>query len=70
MLIREVRYEADGRQLVGTLAVPEGRGPHPAVIIGHEGPGLDDIQRARASEIAALGYKVTPSALKEADNDA
>ena len=56
MLVREIRYEADGRQLVGTLAVPEGRGPHPAVIISHEGPGLDDIQRARASDIAALGY--------------
>ena len=56
MQVRNVCYEADGRQLVGTLATPQGPGPHPAVLIGHEGPGLDDIQRARAAEIAALGY--------------
>jgi dienelactone hydrolase len=54
--VREVRYEADGRQLAGTLALPDGPGPFPAVLIGHEGPGLDDIQRERASDIAALGY--------------
>jgi dienelactone hydrolase len=54
--VREVRYEADGRQLVGTLATPDGPGPHPAVLIAHEGPGLDEIQRGRAAEIAALGY--------------
>jgi dienelactone hydrolase len=54
--VREVRYEADGRQLVGTLAVPDRPGPHPAVLIAHEGPGLDDIQRGRAAGIAALGY--------------
>jgi dienelactone hydrolase len=54
--IREVAYRADGRQLVGTLATPDGPGPHPAVLVAHEGPGLDDIQRARATEVAALGY--------------
>lgn len=54
--IREVAYRADGQQLVGTLATPDGPGPHPAVLIAHEGPGLDDIQRARATEVAALGY--------------
>ena len=56
MNVREVHYQADGLRLVGTLAIPDGPGPHPAVLIGHEGPGLDDIQRARASDIAALGY--------------
>ena len=56
MNVREVRYQADGLQLIGTLAIPDGPGPHPAVLIGHEGPGLDEIQRARASDIAALGY--------------
>ena len=56
MTVREVLYQADGLQLVGTLAIPDGPGPHPAVLIGHEGPGLDDIQRTRASDIAALGY--------------
>ena len=56
MQVREVHYDADGLQLVGVLAVPDGSGPFPAVVIGHEGPGLDDIQRARAASIAELGY--------------
>ena len=55
MRSRTVQYRADGLDLVGTLAVPERPGPHPVVLIGHEGPGLDDIQRARADEIASLG---------------
>src|SRR5215203_1609366 len=42
--------------VAGTLAVPDGAGPFPGVLIGHEGPGLDDIQRARAADIAQLGY--------------
>ena len=54
--IRDVRYTADGLELVGTLAVPDGPGAFPLVLIGHEGPGLDDIQRNRASDIAQLGY--------------
>lgn len=53
---REIRYEADGRQLTGTLAAPAGPGPFPVVLIGHEGPGLDDVQRSRAGDVAALGY--------------
>ena len=53
---REVSYTADGRTMVGRLAVPDGPGPHPAVLVAHEGAGLDDVQRARADEFAALGY--------------
>lgn len=54
--VREVHYEADGRQLVGRLAVPAGDGPFPGVLIAHEGPGLDDIMRNRANQLAELGY--------------
>jgi dienelactone hydrolase len=54
--IRDVRYVADGRQLVGRLAVPNGDGPFPGVLIAHEGPGLDDVMRNRASVVADLGY--------------
>lgn len=54
--VRQVTYEADGQVLVGTLAVPDVPGPHPGVLIGHEGPGLDEIQRARAAQLAELGY--------------
>jgi dienelactone hydrolase len=56
MTVREIHYEADGCHLTGTLAVPGEPGPHPAVLIGHEGPGLDDVQRDRAAQISALGY--------------
>jgi dienelactone hydrolase len=55
-VVREVHYQADGLDLVGTLAIPEGTGPFPTVLISHEGPGLDEIQRNRANEIADLGY--------------
>lgn len=55
--VRTVRYTADGLELEGTLAVPgDGRGPPPGVLICHEGPGLDDVQRDRATDYAELGY--------------
>jgi dienelactone hydrolase len=54
--VREVEYEADGLRLRGTLAIPDADEPVPAVLIAHEGPGLDDVQRGRAAEIAELGY--------------
>jgi dienelactone hydrolase len=54
--IKEVAYEVDGRRMVGTLAAPEGGGDHPAVLIGHEGPGLDKFQKGRAAKLAELGY--------------
>jgi dienelactone hydrolase len=56
VIVREVQYDGLGLPLRGTLAVPDGIGPFPGVLIGHEGPGLDDIQRGRAADIAALGY--------------
>lgn len=52
----DVEYEADGRTMIGRLALPDGDGRHPAVLIAHEGPGLDDHQRARAEQLAGLGY--------------
>jgi dienelactone hydrolase len=54
--VREISYDSIGLALRGTLAVPDGTGPFPGVLIGHEGPGLDDVQRARAADVAALGY--------------
>ncbi len=57
MRIEEIEYEADGRQLVGTFAVDEyQRGPRPAVLLCHEGPGLDEHVKGRAARLAALGY--------------
>ena len=54
--VRQVTYEADGLTLHGTIAVPDAPGPVPGVLVAHEGPGLDDVQRGRAAEIAELGY--------------
>jgi dienelactone hydrolase len=52
----EVSYCADGLTMVGHLARPDGEGPWPAVLIGHDGIGLDDYQRRRADHLAERGY--------------
>ncbi|MFF8837398.1 dienelactone hydrolase family protein [Streptomyces sp. NPDC015130] len=51
-----VTYPADGRTMKGHLALPSGSGRRPAVLIGPEGPGLNDVQRRRADALAGLGY--------------
>jgi dienelactone hydrolase len=53
---REIEYPADGTTMVGRLALPDEGAPRPAVLIAHEGPGLDDYQRGRADRFAELGY--------------
>jgi dienelactone hydrolase len=53
---REVTYAVDGLTMVAHLALPDGEGPWPAVLIGHDGIGLDDYQRGRADHLAEHGY--------------
>ena len=54
---RDISYEADGRTMVGTLALPDGADRRPGVLVCHEGPGLDDHARSRAVRLAEeLGY--------------
>jgi dienelactone hydrolase len=53
---RDVSYDADGLTHVGHLARPEGTGPWPTVLLGHEGPGLNDVQRRRADHLAEQGF--------------
>jgi dienelactone hydrolase len=53
---REAAYDADGLTMVGHLARPNRRGPWPAVLIGHDGIGLNDFQRRRADHLAERGY--------------
>lgn len=53
---REIEYPADGEQMVGLMAVPEGGSLGPAVLVSHEGPGLTDHCRDRARRLADLGY--------------
>src|ERR687898_755472 len=55
----EVEYEADGGVLmIGHLAVPadDAGAALPAVLVAHEAPGLDDVQRERADRLAERGY--------------
>ncbi|MFC8226492.1 dienelactone hydrolase family protein [Streptomyces sp. NPDC057287] len=53
---RTVEYPADGLTMIGHLALPAGADRRPAVLLGPEGPGLSDVERRRADELAALGY--------------
>ena len=54
---RDITYEADGRTMVGTLALPDGNDRRPGVLVCHEGPGLDDHARGRATRLAdELGF--------------
>lgn len=53
---REVTYAADGLTMVAHLALPDGEGPWPTVLIGHDGVGLDGYQRGRADHLAMHGY--------------
>ena len=55
---RDITYEADGRTMIGTLALPAtAHDQRPGVLVCHEGPGLDDHARARAVRLAdELGY--------------
>ncbi|MFD9592586.1 dienelactone hydrolase family protein [Kitasatospora sp. NPDC059973] len=53
---RTVTYPADGLTMAGHLALPAGVDRRPAVLIGPEGPGLNDFQRRRADALAELGY--------------
>ncbi|HEX5268287.1 MAG TPA: dienelactone hydrolase family protein [Acidimicrobiales bacterium] len=57
MRTESIEYTADGRDLIGHLAVDDTtEGPRPAVLVCHEGPGLDDHARGRAERLASLGY--------------
>jgi dienelactone hydrolase len=53
---RDIEYTVDGRTMRGRLAIPDGDGRRPAVLIAHEGNGLDELQRTRPERLAELGY--------------
>ena len=52
----DVEYRVEDTAMVGRLALPDGSDKRPAVLIAHEGPGLDDYQRGRADQLAELGF--------------
>ena len=47
MEIHDLEYEADGAVMVGRLALPEGDGLLPSVLIAHGAPGMDQFARSR-----------------------
>jgi len=53
---QDLRYVTGDFETVGYLAVPEGDGPFPALVIIHEWNGLSDRVRQLADDFAAEGY--------------
>jgi dienelactone hydrolase len=58
VVARQAMYDVDGLTMVGYVARPDGEGPWPAVLIGHDGIGLENYQRSRADILAERGYIV------------
>jgi dienelactone hydrolase len=57
MHTEDIEYHLGDKSLLGHLAVDDERaGPRPAVLVCHEGPGLDDHAKSRAVRLAELGY--------------
>jgi len=57
MRIENISYDTDDRAMVGLYAVDEYRpGPRPAVLLCHEGVGLEAHVKGRAVRLASLGY--------------
>jgi len=59
----------DGTVMEGTLAVPDGQGPHPAVIMFPGAAGSGPTFRERARELAGLGYLVACADMYEKGAD-
>ena len=55
-MLRSLVYADGDVRLVGQLAVPEGAGPFPAVLVAHEIDGLGPHVRLRAEMLAQIGY--------------
>jgi dienelactone hydrolase len=56
MQIEDIDDEVDGASMVGRLVIDEHRvGTRPAVLLCHEGPGLDEHVKGRAVRLASLG---------------
>ena len=56
MIERAIEYRADGRDMIGNYYAPDADGKHPAVLVCHEGPGIDENARGYARRLAGLGY--------------
>jgi dienelactone hydrolase len=52
----DIEYVHNGRRYLGYMAVPDGADVRAGVLIAHEGFGLDDHAKQRATRLAELGY--------------
>ena len=53
---RTVSWREGGQAFEGLLAVPDGDGPHPAVLVCHAWAGRSEHEEAVAKRLAGLGY--------------
>lgn len=57
-MLTDIEIPAPDGQLKGVLAIPEGKGPFPAVIMVHEVFGIDESMRTQIERMASAGYIV------------
>ena len=53
---KQIEYKAGDKTMKGYLAVPEGEGPFPGVLVVHEWWGQTEYPRERARQLARAGY--------------
>jgi dienelactone hydrolase len=49
-------YQSGDKTSIGYLALPDGSGARPGILVVHEAPGRDDHVKRRAEMLAGLGY--------------
>jgi len=54
--LRAVDYTHEGEAFQGLFAAPDGRGPHPAVLVMHDARGLGELTPQRARMLADNGF--------------
>ncbi|HEX7821779.1 MAG TPA: dienelactone hydrolase family protein [Sphingobium sp.] len=54
--LQDFALHHEGTDLIGTLAVPQGPGPHPAVLVVHDAHGIGPSMHERARILASEGY--------------
>ena len=50
------QYQSGDKTSIGYLALPDGNGERPGILVVHEAPGRDDHVKRRAEMLAGLGY--------------
>ena len=61
--------EQDGVKLLGFAAIPDGPGPHPAVLVMHSALGIRHMTRDIARRLAELGYLAVATDMYGAEAD-